>query len=422
MFSKKFSKIFLLLLLLSSIQVSATRRTVLFVGNSYIYTNSMPDMLQALATAMGDTMVYDQSTPGGHTFENHTTNTTTISKIYSQPWDIVVLQEQSQRPSFPPSQVATDVYPYARKLDSMIHDNDTCTQTMFLMTWGRANGDAMNCPFYPVVCTYAGMQSRLRESYMEMTEDNNAIVGPAGAAWKVVKDSFPGIDLFSADSSHPSVAGSYLEACVLYSSIYHKRTFGTSYLGGLTSSVARTLQRISDKVVLDSLAQWQLHGHYPNAGFSHTLAGPVANFATYYTIPSTHNWWFGDGAIATGASPSHTYSGSGTFVVTHAASNDCFTITMTDTIRVGTTATSNMAFSQSNITVTQTASQIAEISVAGDKIGDMLTVYDMLGRKVAEQIVTSVPVLLQLQPAMYVYRISNRRNFPNIAGKFVISY
>src|SRR6185369_11530052 len=123
------------------------------------------------------------------TFQQHTTNATTISGIFSQPWDIVVLQEQSQMPSFPPAQVATDVYPFAARLDSFVHANDTCTQTMFMMTWGRKYGDAMNCPSYPVVCAYVGMQSRLRDSYLQMTQDNHATVAPMGSAWKVIIDS-----------------------------------------------------------------------------------------------------------------------------------------------------------------------------------------------------------------------------------------
>src|ERR1700748_2007916 len=177
-----------------------TTRKVLFIGDSYTYVNNMPLMVKELAASLGDTLIYDESDPGGFTFEQHSSYAPTIAKIFSQQWDIVVLQEQSERPAFPPSQVALQVYPYARILDSLIHANDTCTQTMFMMTWGHANGDPANCPVYPVICTYEGMQQRLRESYMEMTEDNNAIVAPVGAAWKTIRDSFPTLELYQTDS------------------------------------------------------------------------------------------------------------------------------------------------------------------------------------------------------------------------------
>ena len=63
------------------------------------------------------------------------------SRIRSGSWDFVVLQEQSQLPSFPIEQVTAEVFPYARYLDSVIKAHNSCAQTIFYMTWGRKNGD-----------------------------------------------------------------------------------------------------------------------------------------------------------------------------------------------------------------------------------------------------------------------------------------
>ncbi|NDC40884.1 MAG: hypothetical protein EBZ77_04930, partial [Chitinophagia bacterium] len=222
--------LYLTVLFCAPITSDALTRRVLYIGNSYIFTNNVPLLVDSLCQAHGDTIIYDQNLIGGYTLNQHSTNATTIAKIFSQHWDIVIVQEQSQMPSFPPSQVATDVYPYATRLDSMVRANDSCSQTMFLMTWGRANGDASNCPSYPPLCTYNGMQLRLRESYMQMGQTNRALVAPVGMAFKVFKDSVYSPLLFSPDSSHPSLAGSYLEACVLYSSIFHKKNLNCSYI------------------------------------------------------------------------------------------------------------------------------------------------------------------------------------------------
>ncbi|MBS1688716.1 MAG: hypothetical protein JSS96_08325, partial [Bacteroidetes bacterium] len=92
-------KILIFSLLLLSWTSYATTRKVLFIGNSYTYTNNMPSMLQSLAAEMGDTLVFNQSTPGGYTLEEHCSYSPTISLILSQQWDIVVLQEQSELPS-----------------------------------------------------------------------------------------------------------------------------------------------------------------------------------------------------------------------------------------------------------------------------------------------------------------------------------
>ena len=322
---------------------SAAKRTVLFIGNSYTYTNNMPLMLQTMTAALGDTLVYDESDPGGYTLSDHLGNPATISKIFAKQWDIVVLQEQSQLPAFPPTEVDTEVYPYAHALDSIIHTNDSCTQTMFLMTWGHANGDPMNCGTYPAICTYDGMQQRLRESYLQMALDNHAIVAPVGAAWKLENDSIPSLWLYMADSSHPVAAGSYLEACVLYASIFHKKTYGCSYTAGLSVTDAQRLQHIADKVTLDSLWQWQQYGHYPYAGFSFAQGGSTASFTRSSLLHSGFSWQFGDGTGDTGAAPVHTYAANGSYTVAHTAYNSCFSETFTQVLHIGTTGISSAA-------------------------------------------------------------------------------
>lgn len=328
----------LICFLLCATSVLATKRKVLFIGNSYIYTNDLPGVLQQLATSMGDTLVYDQNTVGGQTLQGHSTDATTISKIFAQPWDIVVLQEQSQRPAFPPAQVATDTYPYAHKLDSMVKANNACSETFFFMTWGYQNGDASNCGFYPVICTYAGMQQRLRESYLQMAQDNNASVFPVGAAWKTVRDSFPAINLYNPDQSHPSLEGTYLAACVYYASIYHKSPLNSTYTAGLNATTAQNLQRIGGRTVLDSMEQWQQHGNYPLARFTSQQQGSTVNFSNQSMRANTWFWTFGDNATSAQQSPSHTYASNGTYQVTLNAGNGCMTDVQKATITNGTTS------------------------------------------------------------------------------------
>ncbi|HRI41145.1 MAG TPA: SGNH/GDSL hydrolase family protein, partial [Bacteroidia bacterium] len=157
----------LAVLLFSGTGLARTFR-VLFIGNSYVAVNDLPNQLRNFCLAAGDTLIVDSSAPGGYTFEAHSTDATTLQKIAAGGWDFVILQEQSQRPAFPPSQVEQEVYPFAQVLDSLIHVSNPCAKTVFFMTWGRKYGDQSNCAFYPMICTYEGMQMRLRESYVEM--------------------------------------------------------------------------------------------------------------------------------------------------------------------------------------------------------------------------------------------------------------
>jgi PKD domain len=404
--------------LLLTVNATATTRKVLFIGNSYTYTNSMPSMLQSFAAAQGDTLIFNQSDPGGYTLEEHSTYAPTISLIFSQPWDIVVLQEQSELPSFPPDQVDTQVYPYAHILDSMIHANDSCTQTMFMMTWGHADGDPANCSSYPVICSYDGMQGRLRESYMQMTQNNNAIVAPVGAAWKVVRDSFPALWLYQSDSIHPIITGSYLQTCVLYGSIFHRRASGCSYLGGVAASDAAVLQRIADKVTTDSLYQWQQYGHYPAAVFTASVSGTSASFADGDPISATHTWSFGDATTDTSLSPLHAYAGPGHYVVSHTVANACFSETQTDTISVTTTGAhiiqglpaSPLSIASGNGTVTIT-SLIAQAY-------SQLEVYAIDGRSIGTYPFSADKVVLHLPPGMYIFKAADPQGTA-ASGRFV---
>lgn len=253
-------RLFTLFFLLSIFFTSQaqTSKKALFLGNSYTASNNLPQLIENLANANGDILIHDRNTPGGYTFNGHSTNSNSLNKIKANDWDFVVLQAQSQEPSFNPNQVAAQTKPFAAILNDSIQSNNSCSNTLFFMTWGRQNGDAFNCASFPPLCTYEGMQGRLRESYLEMTIENNADCAPVGVAWKKVREDFSTINLYSNDGSHPSIYGSYLAACVFYSSMYHKTTVGNTYWSTLDSLTAFRLQDIASSTVLDSLSTWSI--------------------------------------------------------------------------------------------------------------------------------------------------------------------
>ncbi len=340
----------------------------------------------------------------------------TITKIFSQPWDLVVLQEQSELPSFPPAEVDTEVYPYAYRLDSMVHANNSCTQTLFMLTWGHANGDPLNCGAYPVICTYLGMQERLRQSYLQMAVDNSAIIGPVGAAFKIVKDSVPSLWLYQSDSSHPNIQGSYLQTCVLYSSIFHRRSIGCAYLGGVSSTQAATLQHFADKVTMDSLAAWQLHGHYPYAGFSKNITGSTVHFTPGDPISAANSWTFGDGGTDTAVAPNHTYPATGTFVVTHRVSNSCFTEVLTDTVNILTTGTP-VAASTGKILALTSAGRVTLVSVEARY--DWVEIYRADGKVAGRYSFSGNKIEFAASPGMYLYKAWSPDSGVS-TGRFVI--
>jgi hypothetical protein len=328
--------------LLLTISSFAQHTKILFIGNSYTYANDLPATLTQLSLSLGDSIIYDSNCPGGYTFNLHSTNVTTLQKIGTPGWDYVVLQAQSQEPSFSPAQVAAETYPYATKLDSLIHVTNPCARTLFYMTWGRKYGDASNCPFYPPVCTFAGMNNRLRTSYLEMGADNFSRVSPVGVAWRNAWMADSSINLWSGDNSHPSVAGTYLTACVFYAAIFHQSPVGSAYTAGLTAPQAGFLQNIAAQTVLDSLDTWLLNQDPIHAFFTPTVAGNTVQFASDCYNATSFQWNFGDG---TGTSnlenPGYTYTTNGNFPVQLIASNPCFADTFTTVVTIGSAGIPN---------------------------------------------------------------------------------
>ena len=323
-------KLFLCLFFIPTILFSQSL-DVLFIGNSYTYANNMPQMVSEIALSLGDTLDFESSTPGGATFNIHSTNTTTLNKISQKAWDYVVLQAQSQEPSFSPNQVANDVFPYAQILIDSIESNSTCTEPIFFMTWGRKYGDQQNCQFYPPICTYLGMQQRLRESYLDMTFNHNATCSPVGICWKesIVQDST--LNLFSPDNSHPSIHGSYLAACAFYSTIFKKSSLGSDYIpNGIDTSTAIFLQSIASNTVLDSLGIWNIS----NSDFTSMIIGDSVIFDNISSNYENFFWDFGDGSSSTDYSPVHIYLSGGSYDVTLVAStnNGCVVDTTISTI------------------------------------------------------------------------------------------
>ncbi len=314
---------------------------VLFLGNSYTYVNNLPQLIKDVALSFGDTIFTDQNTPGGTTFNYHSTDPTSLNKIAQGTWDYVVLQAQSQEPSFSPAQVASQTYPFAQSLVNSIKSANSCTEPIFFMTWGRKNGDASNCAAYPPICTFEGMQQRLRESYLEMANDNLSTVSPVGVAWKAVRDSFPLIELYNPDESHPSIYGSYLAACVFYATFYQKSTIGSTFIpSGINATDALNLQTVASNTVLDSLPLWRINANKPIANFNYSGSGTIT-FTNTSTNGVFYFWDFGDGNTSTLENPTNSYLADNTYPVQLIIfSNDsCFSDTIIQNVTVTLTST-----------------------------------------------------------------------------------
>lgn len=400
------SVLIILLTTLMSQGVFAQTKKVLFIGNSYTSANNLPQMVYNVALSLGDTISFDSYSPGGQRFLNHASNPTTLAKINAQNWDFVVLQAQSQEPSFPPSQVEEQLYPYAEQLNAAIKANHACSETVFYMTWGRKFGDQQNCAGWPPVCTFEGMQQRLMVGYMTMAMQNDATVSPVGLAWKQAMDNDPtgNINLYSGDNSHPSVAGTYLTACVMYATLFQKSLVGTPYTAGVSANVALFLQQTASEVVLGEdynysfndpytalsynlgWQSWFELGNIAIAGFSHQADAATYSFIDESLNGETYGWDFGDNSTSTLAEPVHTYSNDGTYLVEQTVSNNCFEAIARDTLNLTFTGLNHRQTEAVVSVFPNPGNGIFNLTIHSEKSYATIVyrVFDSVGKAVAE--------------------------------------
>lgn len=228
---------------------------VLFIGNSYTYYHDMPQIVQNIAANIAQSqrmkIAFKMCTPGGWSLKKHSESKDDIAAINEGHWDYVVLQEQSAAPAKPTKIVAEETYPYVRTLCKLIRSANPKAKIIFYMTWGHKDGCQEPMKNYPLINTYQGMQQRLITSYLEMAYDNDAWCAPVGLVWKRIRSERPYCTLYWPDGSHPSDAGSYLAANVIFATIFQK-TYQSTYMKGIDPELAEYIQQLAQQTVLEN--------------------------------------------------------------------------------------------------------------------------------------------------------------------------
>lgn len=187
---------------------------------------------------------------GGETLSEHAASSDDSSKISSQGWSFVVLQEQSDTPAY--SSSGSMMYSPAKTLA------DQATRIgavpVLFMTWAHKDGESgAGLP------SYEAAQARIESTYLELSGQLRLPVAPVGDAWLHVHADHPDMALWQDDNSHPTALGTYLAACVFYAAIFRESPAGLSYRGGASGDDAALLQGYAGRTVLDSQTKWGLH-------------------------------------------------------------------------------------------------------------------------------------------------------------------
>ncbi|MEM8702407.1 MAG: DUF4886 domain-containing protein [Pseudomonadota bacterium] len=222
---------------------------VLFVGNSLTLRNDLPGMLKEIAATKGIQVETSTSAKGGARLAHHSADAGLLQLMDETAWDFVVLQEHTQLPALGETDVARDSLPFAAELSARARKTSADTQVVFYMGMAHREGDQFHKNTLPAVGSYMGMQDRTNATYRKMAKHNNALLAPVGEVWAQMRADHPGVELY-VDERHPSVAGTYLAACVFFTTLFSQSCASDFVPEALEGAVAATIQQVSDASLL----------------------------------------------------------------------------------------------------------------------------------------------------------------------------
>ncbi len=227
-------------------------KTVLWLGNSFYYfNNGMPGHVgqlirgasgldktghrSTMATIGGSGMSWHDLNahfkPGGVASYSFDDNNNVVFNTFTKPFDVVLMMDCSQCPIHP--QLRPLFYEHTKKNAEISRRNGA--EPVLFMSWAYADKPEMT--------------AQLAAEYTEAGRANNAMVVPAGLAFALSVKERPDINLYVADKRHPTLAGTYLGACVSLATLYKTNPEGNTYTAGLDPAVARHLQSVAWRTV-----------------------------------------------------------------------------------------------------------------------------------------------------------------------------
>lgn len=203
---------------------------VLFIGNSFTARNNLPELIAQMAAARGKQLQHQLIQAGGASLRMHWNRGAAQQAIAQTRPAYVVLQEQSTLPLKNPQRFHENV----RLFDQAI--KAAGARMALYLTWARQNAPET--------------QVAITEAYTAIGQELGAQVIPVGIAWQQFLSKNRAPVLHDKDQSHPSLAGSYLAACVFFAALFDESPVGiASKLKDLTQAEAELLQQTAWAVV-----------------------------------------------------------------------------------------------------------------------------------------------------------------------------
>jgi len=258
--------LFFLLLALQPLRAA----DAIFFGNSF--TNHIPALVADIAKSKGKELGTQGMIKNGQGLNAHLAGHGADDALKSKPWSAVVLQDYSLNATH-----ARDPKDFMRYGDlfyaKITQDAPTATIVLY-ETWAynaqhrfitgapdpKAKPDSDSDPkakgpdpkfasademYGEIHKNYAALQSVLQAK----DANRKVLIAPVGTAFVNCIKDHPKINLYNKDLKHPSAAGDYLAACVLYATITGDSPAGATSIKGVPAADAKVLQQVAADLV-----------------------------------------------------------------------------------------------------------------------------------------------------------------------------
>lgn len=228
---------------------------IFFIGNSFTLGGPIPTLVGSLVAGTGfPRPEIRYSAVGGYTLAQHRKLAASVNGVAAGAWDFVVLQEYSTKPT----DNAGDPAGFKADATWFYDKTKAASPTGWVIlyeTWARHPDHSI----YPnTFANPAQMQAQLRKHYNDAAKryipahataklKNQVKVAPAGDAWEKHLGGPNPLRLHASDDYHAGKNGQYLNALVIFSTIYGCRARGLPSLG-LSAADAARLQADADAI------------------------------------------------------------------------------------------------------------------------------------------------------------------------------
>lgn len=169
---------------------------LLFIGNSYTYSNNLPELVAEFYQAVKQPKpVIESIVMGGASLGDHWANPGTQQRITQGKWNYIIMQQG-------PSSLAASQKEFMADMErAKPWLKQSGAKPALFMVWP----DTTRRKFFPQV----------RQGYANAAKAVDGLFMPAGLAFQNLLEKEPGLILYSQDGLHPTPAGTYVAALVI---------------------------------------------------------------------------------------------------------------------------------------------------------------------------------------------------------------